>query len=92
MPAWAALLIGWDSAFHYFLLMFIPPLFAGIDHGSRSLAGLVGRRYGDVLRSANSRSWWFCRAVAPIIVERFAGCISIQPDCRFSMFSYLALF
>ena len=81
-------LIGWDSGFHYFLLMFIPALFVTMRARSAwaLAAGLWAYYVGlDVLM-------WYIEPLQPISSSALLGVHVFNLTVVFFMFSYLALF
>lgn len=81
-------LIGWESGFHYFLLMFIPALFVTMRARSAWLlaAGLWAYYVGlDVLM-------WYIEPLQPISSSALLGVHVFNLTVVFLMFSYLALF
>lgn len=83
------LLIGWDSGFHYFLLMFIPALFAGMRGGRNAwlaVSGLWGFYVGLYALM------WFVEPLQPITSGALLGVFLFNLTVVFFMFSYLSLF
>ncbi|WP_313086263.1 GGDEF domain-containing protein [Pseudomonas sp.] len=81
-------LIGWDSGFHYFLLMFIPALFVSMPTRTAWIyAGWLWAYYVglDVLM-------WFIEPLQPISSSALLGVHVFNLTVVFCMFSYLALF
>ncbi|MCQ4323143.1 GGDEF domain-containing protein [Stutzerimonas stutzeri] len=81
-------LIGWESGFHYFLLMFIPALFVSMPTRTAWIyAGWLWAYYIglDVLM-------WFVEPVQPISSKALLGVHVFNLTVVFCMFSYLALF
>lgn len=81
-------LIGWDSGFHYFLLMFIPALF--VTMRARSAWILVGCMWLyyvglDVLM-------WYIEPLQPISSNALLAVHIFNLTVVFGMFAYLALF
>ncbi|CAD5198679.1 GGDEF domain-containing protein [Pseudomonas sp. FEN] len=82
------LLIGWESGFHYFLLMFIPALFVTMRlRGAWILAACLWTYYVglDVLM-------WYLPPLQPISSNALLGVHVFNLTVVFGMFSYLALF
>lgn len=82
------LLIGWDSGFHYFLLMFIPALFAGMQRRNAWLA--VGALWGFYV--GLYALMWFVEPLQPVSPSGLLGVFLFNLTVVFCMFSYLALF
>lgn len=82
------LLIGWDSGFHYFLLMFIPALFAGMTKTRAWLAVAALWAFYVLLFAL----MWFVDPLQPISSNALLGVFLFNLTVVFSMFSYLALF
>lgn len=81
-------LVGWESGFHYFLLMFIPALFVTMRARSAwILAACLWAYYVglDVLM-------WYIEPLQPISSNALLGVHVFNLTVVFSMFSYLALF
>jgi diguanylate cyclase len=81
-------LVGWESGFHYFLLMFIPALFVTMRARSAwILAACLWVYYVglDVLM-------WYIEPLQPISSTALLGVHVFNLTVVFSMFSYLALF
>lgn len=81
-------LIGWESGFHYFLLMFIPALF--VTMRARSAWILVGCMWVyyvglDVLM-------WYIEPLQPISSHALLAVHIFNLTVVFGMFAYLALF
>lgn len=81
-------LIGWDSGFHYYLLMFIPALFVSMPL-RRAIAALLAL-WGyyvalDVLM-------WFLDPLQPIAPGALLGVHLFNLTVVFAMFSYLSFF
>ena len=82
------LLIGWESGFHYFLLMFIPALFLSMRARSAWLQViLLWAFYAglDVLM-------WYIEPLQPIASNALLGVHIFNLTVVFCMFSYLSLF
>lgn len=81
-------LIGWESGFHYYLLMFIPALFVsmGLRDAVVALAGLWC--YYVVLYLL----MWFIEPVQPIAPGALLGVYLFNLSVVFAMFSYLSFF
>jgi diguanylate cyclase (GGDEF)-like protein len=82
------LLVGWQSGFHYFLLMFIPALFLSMR--ARSAWFLVMCLWAyyvglDVLM-------WYIEPLQPISTHALLAVHVFNLTVVFSMFSYLSLF
>lgn len=86
--ALGTLLIGWDSGFHYFLLMFIPALFAGMTTSRAWLAVAALWAFYVLLFAV----MWFVEPLQPISSNALLGVFLFNLTVVFSMFSYLALF
>lgn len=86
--ALGTILIGWDSGFHYYLLMFIPALFVTMS-GKRAILALVGLwsyYVGlDILM-------WFTAPIQPISSDALLAVHLFNLSVVFSMFSYLSFF
>ncbi|VXC43904.1 GGDEF domain-containing protein [Pseudomonas sp. 9Ag] len=81
-------LIGWESGFHYFLLMFIPALFVSMPTRTAWIyAGWLWAYYVglDVLM-------WFIEPLQPISSSALLAVHVFNLTVVFCMFSYLALF
>lgn len=81
-------LVGWESGFHYFLLMFIPALFVSMRaRGAWILAACLWAYYVglDVLM-------WFVQPLQPISSNALLAVHLFNLTVVFFMFSYLALF
>lgn len=81
-------LVGWESGFHYFLLMFIPALFVTMRARSAwILAACLWVYYVglDVLM-------WYIEPLQPISSNALLGVHVFNLTVVFCMFSYLALF
>lgn len=81
-------LIGWDSGFHYYLLMFIPALFVSMQLRWAIVA--LGALWGyyvvlDVLM-------WFMDPLQPIAPGALLGVHLFNLTVVFAMFSYLSFF
>lgn len=81
-------LVGWESGFHYYLLMFIPALF--VTMRARSAWILVACMWLyyvglDVLM-------WYVEPLQPISSDALLGVHVFNLTVVFAMFSYLALF
>ncbi|MBL4610242.1 GGDEF domain-containing protein [Halopseudomonas sp.] len=86
--ALGTLLIGWDSGFHYFLLMFIPALFAGMQRRKAWVAvGALWSFYVGLYALM-----WFVEPLQPISQGGLLGVFLFNLTVVFCMFSYLALF
>ncbi|WP_373186053.1 GGDEF domain-containing protein [Halopseudomonas sp.] len=86
--ALGTLLIGWDSGFHYFLLMFIPALFAGMSRRNAWFA--VGALWGYYV--GLYAVMWFVEPLQPISPAGLLGVFLFNLTVVFCMFSYLSLF
>jgi diguanylate cyclase (GGDEF)-like protein len=86
--ALGTLLIGWDSGFHYFLLMFIPALFAGMTT-TRAWIAVAGLWAFYVSLYA---MMWFVEPLQPISSNALLGVFLFNLTVVFCMFSYLSLF
>ncbi|WP_022963254.1 GGDEF domain-containing protein [Halopseudomonas pelagia] len=86
--ALGTLLIGWDSGFHYFLLMFIPALFAGMT-ATKAWKAVAGLWAFYVLLFA---MMWFVEPLQPISSNALLGVFLFNLTVVFCMFSYLSLF
>jgi diguanylate cyclase (GGDEF)-like protein len=82
------LLIGWDSGFHYFLLMFIPALFAGMRGRNAWIAVTVLWGFYVGLYAL----MWFVEPLQPISSGALLGVFLFNLTVVFFMFSYLSLF
>ena len=81
-------LIGWESGFHYFLLMFIPALFVSMRARSAWVLAVCLWLYYvglDVLM-------WYIEPLQPISSGALLGVHVFNLTIVFCMFSYLALF
>jgi diguanylate cyclase len=81
-------LIGWESGFHYFLLMFIPALFVSMRARSAWILAICLWAYYvglDVLM-------WYVEPLQPISSSALLGVHIFNLTVVFCMFSYLALF
>lgn len=86
--ALGTLIIGWESGFHYYLMMFIPVLFMTMPLKSAvfSLFGLWMYYIGlDVLM-------WYVSPVQPIPSDALLGVQLFNLSVVFGMFGYLAFF
>ncbi|CAE6913245.1 Diguanylate cyclase [Pseudomonas marincola] len=82
------LLVGWESGFHYYLLMFIPALFVSMRARSAwILAACLWAYYValDVIM-------WYVEPLQPISTNALLGVHVFNLTVVFLMFSYLALF
>ena len=81
-------LIGWDSGFHYYLLMFIPALFVsmGLRAAVMSLLGLWSYYVALYL------VMWFIDPVQPIAPGALLAVYLFNLSVVFAMFSYLSFF
>jgi len=82
------ILVGWESGFHYYLLMFIPALFVSMRARSAwTLAACLWAYYAglDVLM-------WYIEPLQPISSNALLGVHVFNLTVVFGMFSYLALF
>lgn len=86
--ALGTLMIGWDSGFHYFLLMFIPALFAGMP-ATKAWKAVAGLWAFYVLLFA---IMWFVEPLQPISSNALLGVFLFNLTVVFCMFSYLSLF
>jgi diguanylate cyclase (GGDEF)-like protein len=82
------LLIGWDSGFHYFLLMFIPALFAGMRGRNAWIAAIILWSFYVGLYAL----MWFVEPLQPISSGALLGVFLFNVTVVFFMFSYLSLF
>ncbi|MPQ68744.1 MULTISPECIES: GGDEF domain-containing protein [Pseudomonas] len=81
-------LIGWESGFHYFLLMFIPPLFVTMRARSAwILAACLWAYYVGL-----DALMWYIQPLQPISSNALLGVHIFNLTVVFCMFSYLALF
>ncbi|MBA6418848.1 diguanylate cyclase [Pseudomonas neustonica] len=81
-------LVGWESGFHYFLLMFIPALFVSMRARSAWILAVCLWLYYvglDVLM-------WYIEPLQPISSGALLGVHVFNLTIVFCMFSYLALF
>ncbi len=81
-------LVGWDSGFHYFLLMFIPALFVSMHARSAWVLAICLWIYYvalDVLM-------WFVEPLQPISSNALLGVHIFNLTTVFFMFSYLSLY
>lgn len=86
--ALGTLMIGWDSGFHYYLLMFIPALFAGMSRRNAWLAaGAVWSFYVGLYMLMG-----FVEPLQPVSSGGLLGVFLFNLTVVFSMFSYLVLF
>lgn len=86
--ALGTVLIGWDSGFHYFLLMFIPALFAAMGRRNAWLAaGVLWSFYVGLYALM-----WFVEPLQPISPSGLLGVFLFNLTVVFCMFSYLVLF
>jgi len=86
--ALGTLLIGWDSGFHYFLLMFITALFAAMQRRNAWLtAGVLWSFYVGLYALM-----WFVEPLQPISPFGLLGVFLFNLTVVFCMFSYLVLF
>ncbi|MFO7993618.1 MAG: diguanylate cyclase [Marinobacter sp.] len=81
-------LIGWDSGFHYYLLIFIPALFVSmrLQGAVVALAGLWGYYVALYLLM------WFIEPLQPIAPGALLGVFLFNLSVVFAMFSYLSFF
>lgn len=81
-------LIGWESGFHYYLLMFIPALFVSMQVRAAvvALAGLWGYYVALYLLM------WFVEPQQPIAPGALLGVYLFNLSVVFAMFSYLSFF
>ncbi|NMT63403.1 diguanylate cyclase [Marinobacter orientalis] len=81
-------LIGWESGFHYYLLMFIPALFVSmrLRGAIAALAGLWGYYVALYLLM------WFIEPLQPIAPGPLLGVYLFNLSVVFAMFSYLSFF
>lgn len=86
--ALGTVLIGWESGFHYYLLMFIPALFVsmGLRDAVVALAGLWCYYIALYLLM------WFIEPVQPIAPGALLGVYLFNLSVVFAMFSYLSFF
>lgn len=82
------LLIGWDSGVHYFLLMFIPPLFVSMR--ARSAWLLVACLWAYYV--ALNVLMWNIEPLQPISSHALLALQAFNLTVVFGMFSYLSLF
>lgn len=81
-------LIGWDSGFHYFLLMFIPALFVSMRICNAWMhAGCLWAYYVGLYVLM-----WYIPPLQPISNNALLGVHVFNLTVVFCMFSYLALF
>ncbi|MEE1865819.1 MULTISPECIES: GGDEF domain-containing protein [Pseudomonas] len=81
-------LIGWDSGFHYYLLMFIPALFVSTRARiAWILAGCLWIYYAGL-----HVLMWYVQPLQPIPSNALLGVNIFNLTVVFFMFSYLALF
>ncbi|GAA6130538.1 GGDEF domain-containing protein [Halopseudomonas sabulinigri] len=81
-------LVGWESGFHYFLLMFIPALFVSMHARSAWILAICLWIYYvalDVLM-------WYIEPLQPISSNALLGVHIFNLTTVFFMFSYLALY
>lgn len=81
-------LIGWESGFHYYLLMFIPALFVSmrLRIAVTALAGLWSYYVALYLLM------WFIEPLQPIAPGGLLGVYLFNLSVVFAMFSYLSFF
>lgn len=82
------LLIGWESGFHYYLLMFIPALF--VSTSSRIAWVLAGHLW--VYYVGLHVLMWYVQPLQPISSAALLSVNIFNLTVVFCMFSYLALF
>lgn len=87
--ALGSLLIGWDSGFHYFLLMFIPALFAGMRTTRHAWYGVLGLWAFYVALDLLMR---FVEPLQPISPAALLWVHLFNLSVVFLMFSYLSVF
>lgn len=81
-------LIGWDSGFHYYLLMFVPALFVTMQARSAwILAACLWSYYAGL-----HVLMWYIEPLQPIPSNALLGVNIFNLTVVFFMFSYLALF
>lgn len=82
------LLVGWESGFHYFLLMFIPALFVTMHTRSAwILAACLWAYYVGL-----NVLMWYIEPLQPISSNALLGVHVFNLTTVFCMFSYLSLF
>jgi diguanylate cyclase (GGDEF)-like protein len=81
-------LIGWDSGFHYYLLMFVPALFVSMRLQRAIWALLTLWAYYVGLYVL----MWFIEPLQPIAPEALLGVNLFNLTVVFAMFSYLSFF
>ncbi|MEP1213487.1 MAG: hypothetical protein ABJM11_03955 [Marinobacter sp.] len=81
-------LIGWESGFHYYLLMFIPALFVSMQPRAAvvALAGLWSYYVSLHLLM------WFVEPLQPIAPGALLGVYLFNLSVVFAMFGYLSFF
>ncbi|MEQ6884645.1 GGDEF domain-containing protein [Salicola sp. Rm-C-2C1-2] len=81
-------LIGWDSGFHYYLLIFIPAVFVSMGFSAAlvALAGLWTYYVGLYLLM------WFTQPLQPIAAGALLGVYLFNLSVVFAMFGYLSFF
>ncbi|SDU29432.1 GGDEF domain-containing protein [Halopseudomonas salegens] len=87
--ALGTLLIGWDSGFYYYLLMFIPALYAG-NHSLRSASIAVFALW--LFYVGLNTTMRFVEPIQPIAESALLGVYLFNLTCVFIMFSYLSLY
>ncbi|MDX1634453.1 MAG: diguanylate cyclase [Marinobacter sp.] len=82
------ILIGWESGFHYYLLMFIPALFASMPTRRACVAaGLLWLFYVGL-----DVGLWFGAPLQPISDQALLGVHLFNLTVVFAMFGYLSFF
>lgn len=81
-------MLGWESGFYYYLLMFIPAMFVstGIRAAIAALLGLWGYYVSLYLLT------WFIEPVQPISPGALLGVYLFNLSVVFAMFSYLSFY
>lgn len=81
-------LIGWDSGFHYYLLMFIPALFVSMEFRSAVICLLALWSYYIALYLM----MWFIEPLQPVAPGALLAVYLFNLSVVFAMFSYLSFF
>ncbi len=81
-------LIGWDSGFHYYLLMFIPALFVSMALRSAVICLLALWSYYIALYLM----MWFIEPLQPVAPGALLAVYLFNLSVVFAMFSYLSFF
>lgn len=82
------ILIGWESGFHYYLLMFIPALFASMPTRKAWMAaGLLWLFYVSL-----DVGMWFFEPLQPISPQALLGVHLFNLTVVFAMFGYLSYY